>query len=272
MNDTNEPNETTQPGFRIIGDAAPLFEALAKAQAEFQPITKNRQVKVRPRKRDDGYQPPEYTFDYATLDEVQDKTRPALNKYGLSMMQPFFDDDTGHRCLRTILAHSAGSRIEVDVAMPQTRDIQDTGKAITYIKRYQWAAMLGVNSEEDDDGNAADGNTVAESRDRSKAPTGKAAPKPASPPKEPPKAQEDPKPRDTDTKPMGQAPVNGRERELIKADIKRIMAELKMPNTELIVMCRDTFGKAPVDITDEEAGELLGKLTALRDAEQAGPQ
>ena len=178
-----------QKGMRIIGDPAPLFAALAAAQAAFEPIIKNRTVTVRPKKREDGWQPPEYKFDYATLDEVQSKTLPALNANGLSMLQPFFDAD-GVRVLRTILAHASGSRLEVDVLLPQARDVQEAGKALTFIKRYQWGAMIGVSPEEDDDGNAADGNEAKTApRDRGKpaAPPAKAAPPPKAEPKPEPK-------------------------------------------------------------------------------------
>ena len=54
---------------------ADLYAALVKAQGEFQPIVKNR----------DG-QSGHRTFKYADLDELIQKTRPALVANGLAVM------------------------------------------------------------------------------------------------------------------------------------------------------------------------------------------
>lgn len=159
--------------FRIVGDAGALFGALALAQAAFQPISKNRTVTVRPRDK------PAYTFDYATLDQVLAATVPALSANGLALLQPFYHGPNGLE-IRTILAHSSGARLEAVTELPKTDNIQGAGSALTYLKRYQAQAILGVSSEEDDDGNAADGNTIQNSQPRDRS-------KPAAPPKAPPK-------------------------------------------------------------------------------------
>lgn len=151
--------------FRIIGDAGPLFGALAAAQGSFQPITKNRTVTVKPEGK------ASYTFDYATLDQVLAACVPALSANGLALLQPFYHGPNGLE-LRTILAHSSGARLEAVTELPKSSTIQAAGSALTYLKRYQVQAILGVSSEEDDDGNASDGNQVQASapRDRSKPP------------------------------------------------------------------------------------------------------
>ena len=43
---------------------------------------------------------------------------------------------------------------------------QALGSAVTYAKRYALTALLGIAADEDDDGNAASGNTIEDSRDR----------------------------------------------------------------------------------------------------------
>ncbi len=209
--DAPEPKRTASPvmtatkaqaedsTFRIIGDAGPLFGALALAQGAFQPITKNRTVTVRPRDK------PAYTFDYATLDQVLAACVPALSANGLALLQPFYHGPNGLE-IRTILAHSSGARLESVTELPKTENIQGAGSALTYLKRYQVQAILGVSSEEDDDGNAADGNQVQAMtpRDRSKPaapPQAKAPGKPkeaASPPPAPTRqapAQSAPQPK-----------------------------------------------------------------------------
>ncbi len=166
--------------FRIVGDAGALFGALAAAQGAFLPITKNRTVTVRPRDK------PAYTFDYATLDQVLAACVPALSANGLALLQPFYHGPNGLE-IRTILAHSSGARLESVTELPKTENIQGAGSALTYLKRYQVQAILGVSSEEDDDGNAADGNKVEAMSPRSRpAPPPKPAAAPATTPRKPP--------------------------------------------------------------------------------------
>lgn len=180
--------------FRIVGDAGQLFGALALAQGAFQPITKNRTVQV---KSDKG----NYTFDYATLDKVLEATVPALSANGLALLQPFYHGPNGLE-LRTILAHSSGARLEAVTELPKAASIQQAGSALTYLKRYQVQAILGVSSEEDDDGNAADGNQVQNMQPRDRT---KPAPPPA--PKRPAQSTAKPPAPAQDTAPAQEAPA-----------------------------------------------------------------
>lgn len=164
------PAQADGATFQIIGDAGPLFGALAAAQGAFLPIHKNRTVTVRPRDK------AAYTFDYATLDQVLAACTPALSANGLALLQPFYHGPNGLE-LRTILAHSSGARLEAVTELPKVDSVQGAGSALTYLKRYQVQAILGVSSEEDDDGNAADGNQV-----QAMAPKGKPAAAPQRPP------------------------------------------------------------------------------------------
>ena len=65
----------------IVGNPGPLFAALAAAQAEFKPLTKEETANVR---SDKG----SYSFDYATLERTLASTVPALNKHGIAFSQP----------------------------------------------------------------------------------------------------------------------------------------------------------------------------------------
>lgn len=163
QNDTERPPATDAPPMalapmRFIGETGPLFEALAKAQAEFVEMERDAEVSFDRR-----------MFKYATLAEVLSSVRPALNKYGLAILQPF----DGDRVITMLVLGSA--RLEVDAPLPNWKTVQDLGSALTYVKRYQLKSLLGVNDGEDDDGNTASGTG------KTPEPRAKATPPPVQP-------------------------------------------------------------------------------------------
>ena len=97
----------------------------------------------------------EYEFSYAPLDSILEKVRPVLQKNGIWFVQ--FTE--GHHLL-TRLIHVSGEWMESGQMplMAGSSNAQDFGSAITYAKRYSLSAMLGIASEDDDDGNRAVGN------------------------------------------------------------------------------------------------------------------
>jgi hypothetical protein len=131
-----------------------LAGALAKAQGEFGPVSKDRTVEVRT--KDGG----KYTFSYATLDSVLSATRPALAKHGLAL----FSTIVAGR-IRTLLVHESGEWMASIIGLGETQRLQELGSEITYLRRYCVSAMLGVAADEDDDGNSASGNDW-QARDR----------------------------------------------------------------------------------------------------------
>lgn len=173
-----------KPGLTFEGPMAELYEALAKAQLGFGPILKTREVRVTPRNS------AAYTFMYAPLDEVIAKTRPALNENGLCLLQPFSYDSDNVPVLRTVLAHKSGAKLTCEFPLQANKrdwdektnawrerplTMQELGSQMTYARRYSYGCLTGVTSEEDDDGNAGDGND-REVKDR--APTSRATPPP----------------------------------------------------------------------------------------------
>jgi hypothetical protein len=128
---------------------AELYAALAKAQAEFPPIERTRTVEVRSDKGN-------YSFDYAPLDVVIEATRPALTKHGLAVMQPLDTLEGGALAIRTKLTHASGAELEFVTPLQRTDKIQQLGSLITYMRRYAYQAIVGVATDSDDDGNAAD--------------------------------------------------------------------------------------------------------------------
>jgi ERF superfamily len=102
---------------------------------------------------------------YADLADVIAATQSGMSKNGLSLIQvPIRKDDAQEAGVFSILAHSSGEWISVELILPATMkakdgaikfDQQSIGSAITYARRYTWQALVGVAAEEDDDGNAA---------------------------------------------------------------------------------------------------------------------
>lgn len=98
---------------------------------------------------------PFFKSKYADLNAVWESCRELLGKTGLSVIQTFewCENATG---LRTTLLHVSGQWISgVQRLNPVKDDPQGIGSAATYARRYGLAAIVGIVSEEDDDGNAA---------------------------------------------------------------------------------------------------------------------
>ena len=108
-------------------------------------------VKVESVKKDANN--PFFKSKYASLSNILDVVNDPLNESGLTFCQ--FPTDTNG--LTTILMHAeTGEYIQATYEMTPTKnDPQGRGSAITYQRRYALAAILGLNIDEDDDGNAA---------------------------------------------------------------------------------------------------------------------
>lgn len=124
-----------------------LAAALAKAQASFPTISRDKEVTVQTKNGGS------YKFKYAPLDKILDKVRKPLSDNGLSIIQ-LLDEDV----LVTSLLHSSGAMISGRTPIPAAEGIQAYGSAITYLRRYAIQALLGIAAEEDDDGNTHAGN------------------------------------------------------------------------------------------------------------------
>lgn len=95
---------------------------------------------------------PFFKSAYASLSNILDAINDPLNQAGLSFCQ----FPSGEHGLTTILMHESGEYIYSEYFMRPTKDDpQGLGSAITYQRRYALSAILGLNIDEDDDGNAA---------------------------------------------------------------------------------------------------------------------
>lgn len=94
---------------------------------------------------------------YANLTEVWGACRAALSKHKIAVIQAIQCCDA-NVWLETTLVHESGEHIISRFPLkPSKFDMQGYGSAISYARRYSLAAMVGVVSEEDDDGNQASG-------------------------------------------------------------------------------------------------------------------
>jgi hypothetical protein len=138
-------------------DITAIAKVLPKAQADMGEVFKTANN-------------PAFKSKYADLAAVVEAVVPALNKHGITLLQPIsFDGDLVH--VGTVLLHESGQWIRCVHSIPLSkRDAHGIGSATTYGRRQGLSAMAGV-APEDDDGNAASGPRQAPNEP-------KAAPKP----------------------------------------------------------------------------------------------
>jgi len=95
---------------------------------------------------------PFFKSKYATLSALVSRAAPVLASHGLAVSQLL----TGDGAVTTMLLHKSGQYLETTLRLePVKKDPQGVGSAITYARRYAYAAILGLVSDEDDDGNSA---------------------------------------------------------------------------------------------------------------------
>jgi hypothetical protein len=144
-----------------------IAAALAKAQAEFLPIHRERLVTVT--MKSGG----KYTFAYAPLEVILRAVAPALAKHGIAMTQAVVED-----CVETTLMHGSGQTLSNRVKIiNQDGGAQAYGSALTYARRYGITLLLCVCADDDDDANASEGNTIeVKAKDAAKGDLGKNVP------------------------------------------------------------------------------------------------
>lgn len=99
---------------------------------------------------------PHFQSKYATLASVFDVIRAPLASNGFGVTQRVYSSESKY-FIHTMLIHQSGESIdsgEMELRLVKP-GMQELGSAITYAKRYQLSALLGVVSDEDDDANRA---------------------------------------------------------------------------------------------------------------------
>lgn len=107
---------------------------------------------------------PFFKSKYADLESVWDACRDALRDNGLAVSQlPINEGEMVG--VETILMHISGQYISNSCSVRTVKpDPQSAGSAITYLRRYGLAAVLGI-IQSDDDANESSGKVVSHSLD-----------------------------------------------------------------------------------------------------------
>lgn len=143
MTTPTQPEPVSQP----VPPGAALARALSRAQAAMRSVGRDRDVEVKSEKG-------RYTFSYATLAAIWEVIRVPLASNGLSVVQlPTVDCVNGRVSVETRLLHESGESLASVCELPVVQKTpQGIGSIISYARRYGLSAMLGVVSDEDDDG------------------------------------------------------------------------------------------------------------------------
>jgi hypothetical protein len=127
--------------------------ALAAAQAKFPLIHMDKTATIPGKDGKSGYQ-----YRYANLASIFQAIAPALSGNALAIVQGTHFEN-GALWLTTRLVHGSGQWIEGVWPLKIYERAQDQGSALTYARRYALSALLGIATDEDDDGAKASKRT-----------------------------------------------------------------------------------------------------------------
>ena len=143
LNDINKPINNSE-----------LFEALARAQANFDQVKKSGKANI-PTKSGGNY-----SYNFAKLSDVLAATVPALNAEGIFFSQkPNYSLSSNAPTLTIVstLSHKSGASISYE-SIPlfyNMNDAKQAGSVMTYLRRYGACQILGIEGDDDDDAHVA---------------------------------------------------------------------------------------------------------------------
>lgn len=135
-------------------DNSELFEALARAQANFDQVKKSGKANI-PIKSGGNY-----SYNFAKLSDVLAATVPALNAEGIFFSQKPNYSLSSNAPMVTIvstLSHKSGASISYE-SIPlfyNMNDAKQAGSVMTYLRRYGACQILGIEGDDDDDAHVA---------------------------------------------------------------------------------------------------------------------
>lgn len=221
--------------------AGRVYKALLKVQSE---ITNPGNTAVNPF----------FKSKYAPLPDILNLVRPLLNKHGLILIQNTGSNDEGLPFVQTILLDAEGDgtvESEKLILRPEKKSVQGIGSAITYGRRYQLSALLGISSEDDNDGNGGEEPKQVQKKNpgqpkKQPKTTSKAQPKtgkkqPGNKPKPKPTPAKGNEPETMDMAPVNLKPLLGINTEL---DIWiHTVEDVGVTKKEVLKQCQDLLGK-----------------------------
>tara|TARA_R110000824_G_scaffold193824_3_gene376227 strand:+ start:5637 stop:6443 length:807 start_codon:yes stop_codon:yes gene_type:complete len=141
--DNLDTNTVVGHGVTMSAQVGELFGALSKAQGMIKNPSRNAEN-------------PFFKSSYTDLTGVWNAARGPLSENGLSVTQLPSGDGWDIR-LTTILAHRSGQWIMSTFSLKTAKpDAHGAGSALTYLRRYSLASVVGIApAGEDDDGNAS---------------------------------------------------------------------------------------------------------------------
>ena len=95
---------------------------------------------------------PFFHSTYASLGDVMEACKGALNKNGITVLQPIDTSSDGMVVVETTLLHESGEWImaSMRIAPKSETNPQDQGSAISYARRYSLQSMVFIPAEDDD--------------------------------------------------------------------------------------------------------------------------
>jgi hypothetical protein len=142
MTEPENPKDFTPPRWPT------LAAALAAFQSQRPDLEKTSTAKI-PGK--DGKQG--YTYDYATLADVEKAVLPSLGSVGLAW-HCHTELISNSFVLVCTLEHESGEKVSSAFPLPNASQPQTLGSALTYFKRYALMMATGVSAASDDDDGA----------------------------------------------------------------------------------------------------------------------
>ena len=119
-----------------------IAKALSAFQGELKPIQKDETATAN-----------KYSWNYLSLPAVLEMALPLLSKHGLALVQASEQGDDG-LYVTTMLLHTSGEYIEntlrLAIVSTGSNAIHAAGSAITYARRYEAMALLGIAADDTD--------------------------------------------------------------------------------------------------------------------------
>lgn len=119
------------------GNNAELNKALAQVKSEMGKLKKESKN-------------PFFKSSYADLNAHLEMVEPLLQANGLLLTQPVISNGQNNFVSTEITEISTGQTAVSRLGLPETKNMQDLGSAITYARRYTLGALLGIQAVDDD--------------------------------------------------------------------------------------------------------------------------